>query len=191
MEGRLVAATERLLAGGANFTELGIQRIVAEAKTARSTFYVHFRDKTELLLRLATVLREQSFALISQWQASEEGDSEDLAQLYEKVIALYREHGAVLAAVTEVAAYDPAVRAFWAAQLDRFFEATEKRLRRDQERGQLDSRLDPIAAAKIIVRGGTSVVTQHVAEDDGSGDAAVARELAHLQWYGAFRRPTE
>jgi AcrR family transcriptional regulator len=170
---------------------LGVQRIVAEAKTARSTFYMHFRDKTELLLRLATVLREQSYALISEWQARGETNSEDLARLYEKVIALYREHGAVLAAVTEVAAYDPAVRAFWAAQLDRFFAATEKRLRRDQESGRLDPRLDPVAAAKVIVRGGTSVVTQHVAEDDGSGDAVVARELAHLQWYGAFRRPAE
>jgi hypothetical protein len=72
-----------------------------------------------------------------------------------------------------VAAYDPAVRAFWAAQLERFYTATEKRLRQDQKKGRLDPRL----------------VTQPVAEDDGSGDAAIARELADLQWYGAFRRP--
>jgi AcrR family transcriptional regulator len=191
MEDRLLAATERLLAEGVTFTELGVQRIVAEAKTARSTFYMHFRDKTELLLRLATALREQSFALVSQWQTSEEADSEDLAHLYEMVIALYREHGAVLAAVTEVAAYDPAVQAFWATQLDRFSAATAERLRQDQQKGRLDPRLDPLTAAKVIVRGGDRVITQHIAEDDGSSDAAVAQELARLQWYGAFRRPAE
>jgi AcrR family transcriptional regulator len=41
VESRLLGATVRLLAGGESITELGVQRIAAEAGVARSSFYVH------------------------------------------------------------------------------------------------------------------------------------------------------
>ncbi|MEU6203817.1 helix-turn-helix domain-containing protein, partial [Micromonospora musae] len=45
VEAQILAATERLLAEGESFTELGVQRIAREAGVARSTFYMHFADK--------------------------------------------------------------------------------------------------------------------------------------------------
>ena len=46
---RLLAVVERLLADGESYTEISIERMVAEAGMARSTFYVYFADKGDLL----------------------------------------------------------------------------------------------------------------------------------------------
>lgn len=46
---RIRDALERLLADGTAYTELGVDRIVAEAGIPRSTFYVYFSDRSEML----------------------------------------------------------------------------------------------------------------------------------------------
>ena len=118
VEAQVLAATERLLAGGARFTELGVQRIVAEAGVARSSFYVHFRDKTELLLRLTSTLTSEAFALIGA--APPQRGSEGMVQAMREVVRYYRQRRHLLAAVLEVTAYDPVAGAAWEAELQSF-----------------------------------------------------------------------
>ena len=50
VELRILEATERLLRDGASFTHLSLREISQAAGIARSTFYVHFADKSDLLL---------------------------------------------------------------------------------------------------------------------------------------------
>jgi hypothetical protein len=52
-----------------------------------------------------------------------------------------------------------------------------------------DADLDPRTAAEVIVWGGIRVIVHQIATRSSQTDAAVARELAANQWYGAFRRP--
>ncbi|PZG16342.1 TetR/AcrR family transcriptional regulator [Nonomuraea aridisoli] len=186
---RLLATTQRLLTEGVGFTELGVQRIAAEAKVARSSFYVHFRDKSELLLLLATSLKQKSFDIVSRWQSEREADWEGLARAYEDVLTLYRENAAVLRAINEAATYDPAVRAAWNAQLGRFHRTVADRLRADQRAGLLGPDVDPEIGARVVVFGGFAVLSQHIADGDAADDAAVAREVALAHWHGTFRRP--
>ena len=49
LRGRLLDVVERLLGEGETFTEISVERMVAEAGIARSTFYVYFEDKGDLL----------------------------------------------------------------------------------------------------------------------------------------------
>src|SRR6185437_15242345 len=70
-EAEILAATQRLLINGANFTELGVQQICTEAGVARSTFYSHFRDKVDLLVRLAAAFTASSFDFASAWAPSD------------------------------------------------------------------------------------------------------------------------
>src|SRR4051794_34010288 len=46
---RLLAVLENLLDKGENFTEVSVERLVSEAGISRSTFYVYFEDKGDLL----------------------------------------------------------------------------------------------------------------------------------------------
>ncbi|GAA5195892.1 hypothetical protein GCM10023322_63620 [Rugosimonospora acidiphila] len=188
-EAEILAATQRLLIDGANFTELGIQQISAEAGVARSTFYAHFRDKTELLLRLAATMRETSFAIASAWEPTAGLDS--LTEAFLGVVGVYREHAAVLRAVAEVATYDAIVRDFWSEGLTRFTDRTIEVLREDQKAGRTPADVDLVGATRVIVIGGERAIFDQATAGDPSGDAAFARELALIWWYGAYRRPAD
>ncbi|MBM0205920.1 TetR/AcrR family transcriptional regulator [Micromonospora sp. STR1s_5] len=192
VEARVLAATERLLKEGIRFTDLGVQRIAAEAGVARSTFYTHFRDKTELLMRLAGTMRESSFDRTGGWEPGGPGDPlARLTEVFADVIRIYRTYAPVLAAVSEVAAYDEVVREYWAAGLEQFVTRTEDALRVEQQAGRTPVDLDVTAASRLIVVGGDRFLADHVSTTsaDPETDAAAARELAATWWYGAYRRP--
>jgi hypothetical protein len=53
-------------------------------------------------------------------------------------------------------------------------------------------RLDPVLASRVIVIGGDRAMADHdMTNDDTSSDAAFARELASIWWYGAYQRRPE
>ncbi|MDX3097363.1 TetR/AcrR family transcriptional regulator [Streptomyces sp. ME19-03-3] len=186
-EADVLAATQRLLAGGANFTELGVHQICTEAGVARSTFYSHFRDKVDLLLRLANQLMSSTFDATSAWRPSD--GVEGLEEAFLHVIKVYRRHAAVRRALAEVAAYDSAVHDYFSAELRQFTDWTITVLRGEQAAGRTPDDLDPVSATRIIVTGGERALTDQVTTADPAGDPAFARELAHTWWHGIYRRP--
>jgi AcrR family transcriptional regulator len=190
VEAQVLAATERLLAGGANFTELGVKQIADEAGIARSTFYVHFRDKTDLLLRLAADTKRQAFEVGEDWRPAA-GGLPALIEGFEAVIAVYRDRAAVVAAVHETAGYDPVVRDFWDSEIERFAERMRTILVEEQRAGRVAAGLDPDTAARVMAWSGERVIARHVAVRDPADDAALARELAMQRWYGVYARTAE
>jgi AcrR family transcriptional regulator len=190
-ESQVAAAVERLLSNGASFTELGVRQILDEAGIARSTFYAHYRDKTDLLLRLAGDMRRNAFGIVLAYHVGDhDADGvEGLAKSMLGVIQYYREHALLLRAINEVASYDSVVRDFWNAELARFVDACVATLAAEKAAGRAPADLDEITASELIIRGGDRAIFDHVASDDGGRDEQVARELALIQWYGAFRRP--
>src|SRR5687767_10175842 len=87
-EADILAATTRLLDGGRSFTEIGIQEICTEAAVARSTFYSNFRDKTDLLVRLAGDVMGSTFDLTTAWSPKSGVDA--LAAAFLHVTTFYR-----------------------------------------------------------------------------------------------------
>jgi len=49
MRRRLLEVVQQLLDEGESFTEMSVERLVSEAGISRSTFYVYFEDKGDLL----------------------------------------------------------------------------------------------------------------------------------------------
>jgi AcrR family transcriptional regulator len=186
-EAEILGATRRLLTGSANFTEIGVQQICAEAGVARSTFYTHFRDKADLLMRLATTMVAASFDAASAWEPTD--GAEGLADTFLQVIGVYREHIGVVRAVAEVGGYDTTVRAFWHDRLDRFRERTIAVLRDEQDAGRSPASVSLASASQIIVIGGERAIFDHVTDAGSDDDASFARELALTWWHGVYRRP--
>ncbi|MBP2703874.1 TetR/AcrR family transcriptional regulator [Microbispora sp. RL4-1S] len=185
----ILAATQRLLINGANFTELGVQHICTEAGVARSTFYSHFRDKIDLIMRLATELLTSTFDVTSAWTPSD--GVEALEDVFLRVVRVYREHAAARRALAEVAGYDATVRDFWKAELDQFTDRTITVLRAEQDAGRTPAALDPVSATRLIIMGGERAIVDHVTSEDPASDATFARELALTWWYGVYRRPAD
>ncbi|SEG57318.1 transcriptional regulator, TetR family [Actinacidiphila yanglinensis] len=189
---QLMSALERLLDAGEPYSEISVQRILEEAGVSRATFYVHFPGKADVLVRLSDDLREEVLALARQWQPAGEGSGVDrFAGFFVEVIKIHRAHQGVLIAVREAAAYEPAVSDFYTADLEGFDETVLRTLLSEQAAGATPADLDAVAASRIIVWGGAQAIAHHIRVDDGTGDAALARELARIWWYGAYRRPAE
>lgn len=189
VEARVFAAVEKLLGEGMRYTEISVQQIITEAGLARSTFYGHFRDKSDLLARLAASLKESFFQTAGQWDAMSADDGlASMARVFEDVLRRHREHRVLLAAITETAAYDPVVHDFYTADLDAFETRVADDLVKCQAEGLTDPGIDPVATSRIVVFGGEQAIVHHIATDPGSGDAAFARQLAEVWWYGVYRR---
>ena len=94
VECQVLETVERLLEGGATYTELGIVQIAADAGAARSTFYVHYRDKSDLLIRLTETATERLFAEAGAW-VRESGGADELVRTTREVIREYRNHAAL------------------------------------------------------------------------------------------------
>ena len=182
-------AVKRLLAAGASFTELGVQRIADEAGVARSTFYLHFRDKTELITQLAQELGGGAFALFEEWSPAAPDAVERLTETLHTTLRYWRERRHLLAAVLEVVGYDPLARQAWEAQLDVFVAWTERWLDAERQAGRTPPGLSIPTAARVMIWGGNEALDHQILHGDPACDAEVAQELAQLQWFGAFRRP--
>ncbi|MEU4538772.1 TetR/AcrR family transcriptional regulator [Streptosporangium sp. NPDC023825] len=189
-EAQLLAAVERLLKRGEVFTEISVRQIIEEAGLSRATFYAHFKDKSQLLIRLSDTLRSGLVGMAQKWDpsAGEDGAAR-YAEFFAEVIAIHRDNFAILSALRELASYDPTVRDFYTADLEEFDEAVHKTLVDEQASGSTPADLDAVAASRVIVWGGAQAIARHISVDDGSGDAAFARELGKIWWHGAYRRP--
>ncbi|MFD0746576.1 TetR/AcrR family transcriptional regulator [Phytohabitans flavus] len=191
VEAQILAAVGRLLAQGSTYTQISVQRILDEAGIARSTFYAHFRDKSEILSKLAETFRQRLYQFTANW--SPEGPDGGLAGLenaFRQIIAFHREHFPVLATFAEVAAYDASVQDFYNSELRDFEANVVGKLRDEQAERRTPADVEAAAAARVIVWGGTRAIEQHIRADDGTGDHSFAAELARIWWYGAFRRPS-
>jgi len=191
-EARTLDVVEELLRAGASFTELSVERIASEAGLSRSTFYLYFRDKTDLVLRLASALKAAIFETGEDWDPHGPNDGLDwLARAYLRIIRTYRGRSATLAAVLEVAGYDREVRASLEATQQRFIDRIAARLTDEQRAGRTSHDVEPVTAARVMVWGGEQVIATHVIRTtaDDEQDARLATELAASQWYGVYRRP--
>ena len=132
----VLAATEELLAEGASYADLNIERIATRAGISRTAFYFYFRDKRELLLRLTEDVNEQLFQQADIWFSGDGEPEPEMREALTNIAALYGEHGVLLGAIVEVSTYDEEVAEFWRGLLGRFIEATRRRIEAEQRAGR-------------------------------------------------------
>ncbi len=128
VQSAVLGATSELLGEGVSYADLNIERIATRAGISRTAFYFYFRDKRELLLRLTEDVTDELYRQGDIWFSGAGEPTAEVAEALQKIGALYREHGAVLRAIVQAAATDDEVAVFWHAILDRFVDATARRI---------------------------------------------------------------
>ena len=136
-----------LLDEGASYAELNIERIATRAGISRTAFYFYFRDKRELLLRLTEEVTQRLYAEGDIWFSGDGEPAAELGRALANIGALYREHGAVLRAIVQAAATDDEIAVSWHRIVDRFVDATRRRIEDLQRDGLAAVREDARATA--------------------------------------------
>lgn len=129
-----------LLDDGVRFTELSVAQIVKRAGISRTTFYVYFEDKGDLLVALS----EGAMSAVNEagrrwWTLPPDADREQLRTALRGVVDVYVAHRSVMKAIAEVAAYDDRV----SATLDRARRENQAGLQAHIEQGLAERFIRP------------------------------------------------
>lgn len=180
---RLRSAVERLLAAGQTFAEIPIDALVEEGALAKSTFYVYFDDKDELLRVLARQVIEDLVAFDGAWWVLP--TDADKAQTGAALVAMsdaYLEHAALMSAIVEASLYDPLMREQFDALMNGAIEATARHLLDGQREGAVPAHLDAERTARwltwMLERGFSLLLTN--AEDPRN--APRLRAMTDIVW---------
>ncbi len=184
---KVLDAVERLLAEGSSFTELSIKAIADEAGMGRSTFYSHFADKTELLMRLAESATTNMFAETNRWLAStNKTEIGTLPDSIERIIAEYREHQHVFAALLAATGYDPEIEEFWHGHIQQLALSGTETLNRARATRHLGPDVDIEQTATMIAWSLERTVSMHSAHRPQSEDQTLATTIARVIWLAIF-----
>lgn len=107
---KLLAGMEKLLAQGENFSTVSVERLAEAAGIARATFYLHFRDKGELVTHLVEQVRREIVSSAGPWfEDASQTTREDMGRTLRGIIGVYRKHHTILAAMAQTAPTNPEV----------------------------------------------------------------------------------
>ena len=180
---RLVEATERLLASGTPYIGLSVEQLCSEAGVARSTFYVHFRDKGELVTRVAERMLVQLAEAAEAWWTPESSRTELLAAT-RRLVEVYARHRTVFQALTETAAYDGELRAVQEAMVDRQSEPLTRLI----EDGKRSGRVRDLHARETVVAlvGMVEGACSRLAGDDEAELERLAETITAIAWHALY-----
>jgi AcrR family transcriptional regulator len=180
----LLTAVEQLLEEGESFTELSVERLVSRAEISRSTFYVYFEDKGDLLSAwLSEIITELTAAAKSWWNLPDDATRDDLRAALAEIVNTYRPHTTLMAAVYDAAAYEPVLRAEVEAMMSSNIAGLRRHMREGQKNGSINPELRPEDTAPwlqwMAERGFHQLIR-------GAGDAEVERltdSYADIIWF--------
>jgi AcrR family transcriptional regulator len=145
---RLRDALERALADGTRYADLEVERLARDAGISRSSFYVYFEDKVDLIRELADDVIAGVIDIGREWwELPPRASRADLHEALGKMMRAYRAQGPLVGVLVEAAAYDERVRAEYLSLVRRSRRAIEEHIRDGQARGFVRAEIDPDTTA--------------------------------------------
>jgi AcrR family transcriptional regulator len=148
-EREIIDAAEALLRERP-FRELTVDEVMRRTELSRPSFYVYFRDRHHLVLRVVEHLGAELFAMSDRWLRGS-GDGPDLARAaLDGIVEVYAAHGPVMRALADAAADDPGVEHAYNEIVQGFVDATARHIEQEIAAGRILP-LDARETAKALV----------------------------------------
>lgn len=149
---QFMEVVEPLLDDGEAYADISVARLIAATGISRSTFYVYFDDKGDLLGAMTADITQSFLESGAAWFDLEPGATkEQIRAGIGAVFATYRAHRTLLSAITELAATDPHVREGHERLVATAAEGIEGHIRAHQAAGAIDASIDAEATAEWLV----------------------------------------
>jgi AcrR family transcriptional regulator len=114
------------------FRDLTVDEVMARTTLSRPSFYVYFRDRHHLAVRLVEGIGDALFGMANRWL-----DGGDIRDSLDGVARVYDEHGLVLHAMADAAGHDPEVERVYYGLIESFVVATTARIEADLRAGRV------------------------------------------------------
>ncbi|MBK5647033.1 MAG: TetR/AcrR family transcriptional regulator [Acinetobacter sp.] len=148
-EREILEAAEQFL-NEHHFRDLNIDEVMRRTGLKRPAFYVHFRDKHDLTLRLVENIARELFNIADRWLAGTT-PQEDLRRALVDSVQVYVQHGRLLRALVEAASGDERVENVYRTLIQDFITAAAQHIRADQAAGQIKKDIDVEETAKALI----------------------------------------
>jgi AcrR family transcriptional regulator len=148
----LVSVVESLVENGVRYADLSVEAIITAGGISRSTFYVYFEDKGDLLVAMAQdVIGDLIADGDSWWELPVDATRDDLRKALRVPIDTYRKHGTILGTIAETAAYDPRAQEQQQNLIDQVVTALTTYIGDVQRAGVADTDLDAARTAPWLI----------------------------------------
>jgi TetR/AcrR family transcriptional regulator, ethionamide resistance regulator len=148
-EREIIAAAEAFLREQP-FRALTVDEVMRRTDLSRPSFYVYFRDRHHLVLRVVEHLGSELYEMSDRWLRGT-GEGPQLArEALEGIVGVYAAHGPVMRALADAAADDPGVEEAYNGIVDSFVRATARHIEDEIAVGRILP-VDPDETAKALV----------------------------------------
>lgn len=148
-EREILDAAEQLLRERP-FREISVDAVMSRTGLKRPAFYVHFRDRHDLVLRVVENLGRDVFEMTERWLQGDDPAS-DARQAFEGLVDVYVAHGPVLRALSDAATTDEKVDGAYRTLIQRFIDATITHIREEQAIGRIGELADVEQTARALI----------------------------------------
>lgn len=180
------------------FSDLTVDLVMRRTGMTRSSFYHYFSGLEALILGVLERFEQDLVGSVEPWlsgaaqgRGGVEGTADLAASLASTEVALsrmlrvFREHAAMVSAVTQAASANPAVYQRWQTRvMGAFIERTAEFIRRQVARG-LSRAGDPTRLANALIRMNSAVVQDNLSRRQPDAPETLARVLAGI-WNAAI-----
>jgi len=148
-QAEIVTAAEALLRERP-FRELTVDEVMRRTDLSRPSFYVYFRDRHDLILRVVEQIRAELRRMSQRWYTGA-GDGPALArEAMEGIVEVFAEHGPVLRALADAAADDREVERVYSGLVQTFVDVTIRHIEAETAAGRM-LELQPNETARALV----------------------------------------
>jgi TetR/AcrR family transcriptional regulator, ethionamide resistance regulator len=174
-EAEIVRAAEALLRERP-FRELTVDEVMRRTELSRPSFYVYFRDRHHLVLRVVEHIGGELFALADRWFHGGQDGPAEVRSAMNGIVGAFRDHGPVLRGLSDAARDDRRVEEVYGGLVQRFIDATAEHIRVEQRRGHVLSG-DPDELAKALMWMGERYLLETLGQPSDVEPAIVAEIL--------------
>ena len=122
-EREILAAAEELLRERP-FRDLTVDEVMRRTELSRPSFYVYFRDRHHLVLRVVERFGAELWTMSERWFEGTGPGGRRVRDALEGVVAVFERHGPVLHALADAATVDPDVELAYNSLVQGFIDAT-------------------------------------------------------------------
>ncbi|MBD2781428.1 TetR/AcrR family transcriptional regulator [Xenorhabdus szentirmaii] len=132
------------------FRALNVDEVMRRTGLKRPAFYVHFRDKYDLVLRVVQNIGQELFKIANRLLKGNNFQDDSLRAI-EEVVEVYHKNGAFLRALAEAAGADERVEQVYYSLIQDFISETIKHIYKEQALGRISKDIEVEETARALI----------------------------------------